>query len=85
MNYTTQLKAALGRANEVVEISDGDTVLDAVKKIATKDVAAFDQYVLSDGKPLPSMLVSVNDKQVAFNAKLKSGDQVTLLSAISGG
>jgi len=83
--YTTQLKAALGRSGDAVKIHEGSTVLDAVHKLATIEGAIFEQFVLRDEKPLPSILVSVNDKQVDFDTKLVAGDQVTLLSAISGG
>lgn len=83
--YTTQLKAALGRSSDVVELQDGANVLDAIRKLAANEAGTFDRFVLADGGPLPSVLVSVNEQQVDFATKLSDGDQLTLLSAISGG
>ena len=83
--FTTQLKAALGRTEETVELPEGKTVIDAVTDLADRYPEQFAQFVLSDGKLLPSILLSVNDQQVDADAKVKDGDTITLLSAISGG
>ena len=85
INYTTQLKAALGKDNEFIDLQDGATVQSAINHLAEVYPPEFADLVMLDGKPLPSILFSVNDKQVSLDEPIHEGDTLTLLSAISGG
>lgn len=83
--YTTQLKAALGKSEQTLSVETGATVQDAIEELAKVHADAFTQFVLSEGQLLPSILLSVNDRQVDATEPLADGDVITLLSAISGG
>ena len=83
--FTTQLKAALGKAEQSVSMPDGATVLDAIKLLCSEHPDAFSSLVMANGELLPSVLLSLNDQQVDADHTLNDGDVVTLLSAISGG
>ena len=85
VTLTTQVKAAVGEDVVSVVVDDGASVMDAIHKLATLHPEAFDRYVLTNGQLLPSILLSLNDNQVDSTAVLADGDQLLLLSAISGG
>ncbi len=86
--YTTQLRAALGLASESVELPTGASIAVLLDFLAGRHGEAFRTLVLgSDGQILPSILLAVNDQQILdpANQPLASGDEVMILSAISGG
>ena len=83
--FTTQVKAALGIDATSVTLNDGATVQNAIEELAREHGDAFSKYVMSGETLLPSILLSVNDQQVEINQPLADGDQLMLLSAISGG
>lgn len=83
--FTTQLKAALGKSEQIVSLSENASAFDAIAAIGKQHPDVVSQFVMTDGVLLPSILLSVNDQQVASDATLTDGDVLTLLSAISGG
>ena len=86
--YTTQIKAALERASENVEVPDGSSAVDLLQQLAEQHGAAFGELVFADdGALLPALIVCVGDAQLVDPAArpLAEGDVVTLLSPISGG
>ncbi|MCA9214722.1 MAG: MoaD/ThiS family protein [Planctomycetales bacterium] len=88
VQYTTQLKAAIGVAEESFDIAIGGTVADILQAVADKHGDAFRQFAVdSHGALLPSILLCVDDEQVSDGdgRTLAEGSVVTLLSAISGG
>ncbi len=88
VQYTTQLKAAIGQAEEAVEIADGSTVVDLIQFLAAHHSDAFRRLVLdSSGHLLPSILLCIDDQQIdaGDSKRLSDGSVVTFLSAISGG
>ncbi len=85
VTFTTQLKAALGVNEKVVTLNEGATVQGAIDALAAEHPEQFGALVLSGGKLLPSILLSVNDAQVSIDSGVSDGDTITLLSAISGG
>lgn len=85
VNFTTQLKAAIGTAEQDITLNEGSTVGDAIKSLAEQHAEPFSRFVLSDGQLMPSIMLSLNDRQVDQQAILSHGDVLTLLSAISGG
>ena len=88
LNYTTQVKAALGFATDSVEVESGCTVSQLLSAVAEKHGDTFRELVLTDdGQLLPSIVLCLGDAQVGFDApnELVEGDEITILSAISGG
>lgn len=88
VHYTTQLKAALGKAQESIDLPPNSRVPDLLQHLDQRNTDSFRQLVLTPaGELLPSILVCVNDQQVdpACQDPLPDGATVTLLSAISGG
>ena len=88
VNYTTQLKAALGCGSESITLRPPATVSQLLRELAQIHGESFRHLVLDDqGQPLPSILICIGDQQVDSHtaAELKDGDQLTILSAISGG
>lgn len=93
VQYTTQLRTALGRAEEEIETDAEDsehdfTVQDLLLKLAASNSEHFERLVIDAQQHLrPNMLVTVNDQQVGAPTEhsLRDGDTVLLLSTISGG
>ena len=88
IHYTTQLKAELGIDSEELVLPDGSRFADVVSALAERHVLAFQRLVIDDrGRLLPSILPCVGDEQILSgeNPDLSDGDDVTFLSAISGG
>ena len=85
VQFTTQVKAALGRSEQSVQLEDGATVMDAIRQLAQEHGEAFAKFVFVQDQLLPSILTTVNDQQVSTDEALRDGDQLILLSAISGG
>jgi len=93
VQYTTQLRTAMGRAEEVIETDAEDserdfTVQDLLLKLAASNAEHFERLVIDAQRQLlPNMLVTVNDQQVGSPSEhsLNDGDTVLLLSTISGG
>ena len=84
--FTTQLKAAIGKNEQWLSLSDDASVRDAIEMVAKLHPVEFAQLVLDNSQELlPSILLCVNDQQVEGGETLSDGDTVTLLSAISGG
>ncbi|MCP4189724.1 MAG: MoaD/ThiS family protein [Planctomycetaceae bacterium] len=88
LQYTTQLKVALGLAEEEVTMADGCTLPELFSYLASTHGQPFTEHVLdAQGQLRPAIIVCVNDCQVDLSkeAVLDDGATVTLLSAISGG
>ena len=86
VTFTTQLKAALGQPSATLTLDEDASVMSALSSLAGRYPTEFSGLVLSSqGQLLPSILLCVNDQQVAPSALLHDGDTLTLLSAISGG
>lgn len=88
VNYTTQVKAALGLAGEDVELPDASGLPDLLRHLKTLHTEVFSRMVVDqEDRLMPSVLICVGDQQVRpdDDVSLSNGDVVTLLSAISGG
>ena len=84
--FTTQLKAAIGKSEESLSLSENASVRDAIETLSKSYPSEFARLVLNDNHELlPSILLCVNDQQVDNGKTLSDGDTLTLLSAISGG
>ena len=88
VQYTTQLKAALGVAQEQIQLKDGASLSDLLRQLAGQHGQTFSDLVLmGDGVLMPSMIVCIDDRQMpaSQDIPLQDGNQVMFLSAISGG
>lgn len=88
VQYTTQLKAAIGRPEETLELSEDATVEDLISNLRTRHPQVTQELLVdSAGSLLPSIIICVNGQQVDphRHIALPHEAMVTLLSAISGG
>ena len=88
VKYSAQLKQAAGVAQETLEVADGCLARDAVLKLAAGKSGPLKEMLLdSVGAPRAHILLCVNDEQVGWDSgvKLNEGDEIALLSPISGG
>ena len=89
VQYMAQLRAAVGRTEEVIEIAEGHCLADLLNQLATTHGAAKAHFVTETGQARPSLLIVINDAAVsareAATTVLHSEDVVTLLPPIAGG
>jgi molybdopterin converting factor small subunit len=85
--YSGQLKAAAGAAREEHDVVDGCSVRELVLGVAERKGDPLRSLMLDSARGLrPHILVCIDDEQVDWaTQKLKAGDEVLLMSPISGG
>lgn len=82
--YHAQIRRAAGAGEEAVELPDGATVLDAVRR-APGAVAAADLLIDAEGRLQPVILAVVNGVPAAAGRPLREGDTLALFSPVAGG
>lgn len=90
VEYTGQLRAAVGRSNENVELCEGSTASDLLKHLAMNCPNQVRTHLVnSAGQFQPSLLVAINGTAFVSNqlgsAVLNEGDSIVLLPPIGGG
>jgi MoaD family protein len=90
VQYSAQLRTALGRVAEDIELPDAATVRDLLVHLAAAcGQGAASHLVTKVGELRPSLLVVVNGfatpARTAASTELRAGDVVALLPPISGG
>lgn len=90
VQYTAQLRAAVGRTEEDVDLPESSNVAELLVHLAThRGRDAKPHLITDDGQAQPSLLLVVNGSAVpareATMTMLKPGDVVTLLPPIAGG
>ncbi len=88
VHYSAQFQPAAGTARECVEIDPPCTVQELVLGLAGERRAALQTMLLDGQRGLrPHVLLCVRDEQIEWDrpAALRDGDEVLLLSPISGG
>ena len=88
VQYTAQLKAVLGTAEETLDTSNDITGREFIDLLVEKHGDNFRSYALGeDGHLNPSLICCLDDQQIDLvdETNLPAGSIVTLLSAISGG
>ena len=88
VRYTTQLRMVLDRSEDEVDLAQPSSTGALLKKLSRRYGKPFDDLVFQGpGELNPSILVCVGDKHIGSDRSyaLQDGDQVTLLSVISGG
>lgn len=90
VQYTAQLRAAVGRAEEEIDVPEGSNLAELLLRVASEMCRDAAGYLLAPGGELqPSLLVAVNDRAIstseAVTVPINSGDVVTLMPPIAGG
>ncbi|MCI0360121.1 MAG: MoaD/ThiS family protein [Planctomycetaceae bacterium] len=90
VQYTAQLRTAVGRTEDEVELPEGSSLAALVEHLAAQlDDAAAGHLVGPGGGIRPSLLVVVNEAAAPAHAvattSLQDGDVVLLLPPIAGG
>ncbi len=88
IHYTTQLRMALGIDSEDFEAPRDSTLLELLQRLRQQHPEALEKYVLNARDELqPSVLLCVGDRHVGndLSGPLQEGEEVTILSVISGG
>jgi molybdopterin converting factor small subunit len=90
VKYTGQLRTAVGRAEDEVELVDGGTVGVLLRHVAAKlGPDAAPHLVGASGQIPQTLLVVINEAAIAGHAAecavLQEGDVITLLPPIAGG
>lgn len=85
--FTAQLRQRLGTPSVALQLSENATSCDAVDTLTRQFPAFREHAIASDGKLLPAVWLSVNERQVPRDEEvfLHAGDRLYLVSAISGG
>ncbi len=88
VQYTTQLRMILERTEDEVELAELSSTSGLLAELSQRHGRPFDDLVFrGPGQLSPSILLCVGNKHIGndLSYALKDGDQVTLLSVISGG
>ena len=89
VKYTAQLRAALQRAEDTVELPTGTSLLTLLTHLAERDQAGRAHLLSSSGQANANLLIVVNESAIqagnASSVELKAGDTVLLLPPIAGG
>lgn len=88
IHYMTQVRAVLGLAGEEVELAEPSPAASVLNALAECHGDRFREIVLdAEGRLRPSVLVCLGDEQLdaSLQTLVKPGDELTILSAISGG
>jgi len=89
VQYTAQLRTAVGHAEELVDVADGASLAELLAHLAARQPDVGPHLVTNTGEIRPSLLMAVNGTAVPRNAAgaalLHEGDVVALLPPIAGG
>lgn len=88
VKYTAQLKKAVGKANDLLEIEEAVTIEGCLKLLLAKYTEAFTNIVFDEnGNYLNAVLLVVNGVQRDFEdaTELQNGDELMVMSPIAGG
>ncbi len=89
VQFSSQLRAAIGSPEKIVELPNGSHLLDLLDFLASRHADAKPHLVTDSGQARPSLIVVVNDATVpareAAAKELHDGDVVSLMPPIAGG
>jgi MoaD family protein len=87
VSYSGQARAAAGCGSEEFELPATATLRDLLLAIASRHGERMAELLDFKNRGAPAVLLFVNEEQVSWEAPpvLKDGDEVMLLSPISGG
>jgi MoaD family protein len=89
VEFTGQLRTAIGQADDRVELPEGATVAMLLEQLGRRYEGARPHLIDASKQPQRSLLVAVNGTALpsrqAASAVLRDGDAVVLLPPIAGG
>lgn len=90
VQYTAQLRTAIGRSEEEIELPEGSSLYDLIALLASDRHRETAPFLLRPGGEMqPSLLVTVNTRAVpageARSMRISAGDVVMLMPPIAGG
>ena len=88
VKYTAQLKKAIGKGEELLEVDENTTVAKLLAILDQKNSEAFTNIVFNEkGEFMNAILLVLNGKQIAYNSSgvLANNDTITLMAPIAGG
>jgi len=90
VQYSAQLRSAVGRPDDELDLPDGSSLAVLLDHLVGKlDAGAAAHLVAPSGHIRPSLLIVVNDSAAPLHAaattELRHGDVVLLLPPIAGG
>lgn len=87
IHYTALLRTLANLEMETLEFDATPTQHEALSKATQNKDDAFDRMLLAEDLPRPTIIVSLNEKQIRRpdNPELKDGDVIRLFSPIAGG
>ena len=88
LRYTAQLKDKAGLETENIELKPNENLHDLLKKLASRYGEEFGNILFDEnGTYRNSNLIAIYLFQVSYeeNNELKDGDEITLISPVSGG
>jgi molybdopterin converting factor small subunit len=85
VEYGTQVRAASGMRYQTLELAEGDSLKQLLAQLVSQHPALCSWLDLHS-QPRGGLLVFVNDKSpIDYAAPLREGDEVSLLTLVSGG
>jgi sulfur-carrier protein len=89
VQYTGQLRTAVGRSEEEIELPDAVTLHGLLQHLADRHQEMSPHLLAGSGRLQPSLLVVIDEAAVpvamASIKHLKPGDVITLMPPIAGG
>lgn len=88
IQYSGQLKLAVGHGEERLELPEGATLDDLVRALAQRHDNGTRRFFVNDaGHAQPTLMLVVNNRQVPAGTRqvLADGDEIVILQPISGG
>lgn len=88
VRYMSQLKAAAGTGEEQIDLETPCPLSDLFDQLGNVHGDMLKRLLCdASGQPQPTLIICIGDKQIApgDNAQLSDGDEVTLMTPISGG
>jgi MoaD family protein len=86
--YTSQLSAAAGASEEVIDVDEGTELMEILENLSEKHGPEFSKFVVDDdGNSVPTLVIAVNGTQVDPDKEvsLEAGSEVILITPMSGG
>lgn len=87
IEYGTQVRVASGVNSEQLDLAEGSTAAELLKQVRVTREDSLSTWLTDSGQPRPGLLVFINDRSTTalHSTILQDGDQVALLTLVSGG
>jgi len=87
IEYGTQVRSASGASDESLEVDEGASLADAVRLLVEQRRELLQPWFTADYRPRAGLLIFVNDQTPSSleSTRLRAGDQISLMTLISGG